>query len=47
MGLNEFSAKETINKLMQRSQKSLQVFGEEKEAKKIATKIVKERQKKK
>ena len=47
MGLNEFSAKETINKLDAKElEKIFKFFGEEKEAKKIATKIVKERQKK-
>ena len=48
MGLNEFSAKEVINKLGQKElEKIFKFFGEEKEAKKIANKIVKERTKKK
>ena len=48
MGLNEFSAKEVINKLDQKKlEKIFKFFGEEKEAKKISNKIVKERTKKK
>jgi 16S rRNA (cytosine1402-N4)-methyltransferase len=48
MGLNEFSAKEVINKLNQKElEKIFKFFGEEKEAKRIANKIVKERTKKK
>ncbi len=48
MGLNEFSAKEVINKLGQKElEKIFKFFGEEKEAKRIANKIVKERMKKK
>ena len=48
MGLNEFSAKEVINKLGQKElEKIFKFFGEEKEAKRIANKIVKERKKKK
>ena len=48
MGLNEFSAKEVINRLGQKElEKIFKFFGEEKEAKRIANKIVKERTKKK
>ena len=48
MGLNKFSAKEVINKLGQiELEKIFKFFGEEKEAKRIANKIVKERAKKK
>ena len=48
MGLNEFSAKEVINKLDQKKlEKIFKFFGEEKEAKRIANKIAKERTKKK
>ncbi len=48
MGLNEFSAKEVINKLGQKElEKIFKFFGGEKEAKRIANKIVKERTKKK
>ena len=48
MGLNEFSAKEVINKLGKKElEKIFKFFGEEKEAKRIANKIVKERTKKK
>jgi len=48
MGLNKFSAKEVINKLGQiELEKIFKFFGEEKEAKRIANKIVKERKKKK
>ena len=48
MGLNKFSAKEVINKLGQiELEKIFKFFGEEKEAKRIANKIVKERTKKK
>ena len=47
MGLNDFSAKEVINKLdMKDLEKIFRLFGEEKEAKKIAFKIINERQKK-
>ena len=46
MGLNNFSAKEVINKLgVQELEKIFKVFGEEKEAKRIALSIYKERQK--
>ena len=48
MGLNEFSAKEVINKLGKKElEKIFKFFGEEKEAKRIANKIIKERTKKK
>ena len=44
MGLNDFSAKDVINKLnVKELEKILKFFGEEKEAKKIAIKIIKER----
>ena len=47
MGLNDFSAKEVINKLeLKDLEKIFRLFGEEKEAKKIAFKIINERQKK-
>ena len=47
MGLNDFSAKEVINKLEFKDlEKIFRLFGEEKEAKKIAFKIINERQKK-
>ncbi len=47
MGINQFSAKEVINKLDEKAlEKIFKTFGEEKEAKKIATNIVKERKKK-
>ena len=47
MGLNQFSAKETINKLDAKElEKIFKFFGEEKEAKKIANKIAIERKKK-
>ena len=47
MGLNEFSAKDVINRLeVLELEKIFKFFGEEKEAKKIAIKIYKERQKK-
>ena len=47
MGLNDFSAKEVINRLdMKGLEKIFRLFGEEKEAKKIALKIINERQKK-
>ena len=47
MGLNDFSAKEVINKLeLKDLEKIFRLFGEEKEAKKIALKIINERQKK-
>jgi 16S rRNA (cytosine1402-N4)-methyltransferase len=47
MGINDFSAKETINKLdVKELENIFKFFGEEKEAKKIAIKIVKEREKK-
>ena len=46
MGFNQFSAKEVINKLDEKAlEKIFKTFGEEKEAKKIATNIVKERKK--
>ena len=46
MGLNDFSAKEVINKLdVKELEKIFRVFGEEKEAKRIAISIDKERQK--
>ena len=44
MGLNNFSAKDVINKLnVKELEKIFKFFGEEKEAKKIALNIVKER----
>ena len=44
MGLNDFSAKDVINKLnVKELEKIFKFFGEEKEAKKIAIKIIKER----
>ena len=44
MGINDFSAKDVINKLEAKElEKVFKFFGEEKEAKKIAFKIVKER----
>ena len=44
MGLNNFSAKDVINKLdIKELEKIFKFFGEEKEAKKIALKIIKER----
>ena len=44
MGLNNFSAKDVINKLnVKELEKIFKFFGEEKEAKKIAIKIIKER----
>ena len=44
MGLNNFSAKDVINKLnVEELEKIFKFFGEEKEAKKIAIKIIKER----
>ncbi len=44
MGINEFSANEVINKLnIDELEKIFKFFGEEKEAKKIATQIIKER----
>ena len=47
MGMNNFSASETINKLNEKDlEKIFKVFGEEKEAKKIANKISIERKKK-
>ena len=46
LGLNEFSAKEAINKLDQKDlEKIFKYFGEEKEAKKIASRIIIERKK--
>ena len=46
LGLNEFSAKEAINKLDQKDlEKIFKFFGEEKEAKKIASRIIIERKK--
>ena len=48
MGLNDFSAKDAINKLeVIELEKIFKFFGEEKEAKKIAVNIVKERKTKK
>jgi len=48
MGLNEFSAKDVINKLeLKELEKIFKFFGDEKEAKKIASIIVKERKIKK
>jgi len=48
MGINDFSAKEVINKLESSElEKIFKYFGEEKEAKRIAIKIVKERKVKK
>ena len=45
LGINEFSAKDVINKLdFKDLEKIFRYFGEEKEAKKIANKIVKQRQ---
>ena len=47
MGINEFSAKDAVNKLdIKKLEKILKYFGEEKEAKKIAYNIIKERSKK-
>ncbi len=47
LGINDFSAKEAINKLhVLELEKIFKFFGEEKEAKKIAINIVKERKKK-
>ncbi len=47
MGLNKFSAKEVINKLDEKElEKIFSVFGEEKDSKRIAYKIIKERKKK-
>ena len=47
MGLNDFSAKDVINKLeASQLEKIFKFFGEEKEAKKIALEIVQERKKK-
>jgi len=47
LGINDFSAKETINKLdVKELELIFKFFGEEKEAKKIATNIVRERQSK-
>ena len=48
MGLNDFSASDVVNKLEQKElEKIFKFFGEEKEAKKIAYKIVRERLKNK
>ena len=48
MGLNDFSAKDAINKLeLKELEKIFKFFGDEKEAKKIASIIVKERKVKK
>ncbi len=45
MGINDFSAKDTINKLsVEELEKIFKFFGEEKEAKRIAVSIVKNRQ---
>ena len=47
MGINEFSAKDVINKLDQKDlEKIFKFFGEEKEAKKISINIIKERRNK-
>ena len=47
MGLNKFSAHDAINKLSEKElEKIFKVFGEEKDSKKIALKITKERKKK-
>ena len=47
MGLNDFSAKEVINILgVDELEKIFKFFGEEKEAKKVALRIVEERKKK-
>ena len=47
LGINEFSASDVINKLdCNELEKIFKYFGEEKEAKKIAIKIVNERKKK-
>ena len=47
MGINNFSAKDAINKLdIKKLEKIFKYFGEEKEAKKIVNKIIKERLKK-
>ncbi len=47
MGINNFSAKDAVNKLDNKKlEKILKYFGEEKEAKKIANNIIKERSKK-
>ena len=47
MGMNDFSAKDVVNKLDSKQlEKIFKYFGEEKEAKKIANKIIKERLKK-
>ena len=44
MGINDFSAKDAINKLkIDELEKIFKFFGEEKESKKIAINIVKER----
>ena len=46
MGLNDFSAKETINKLDEKElEKIFKYFGEEKESKRISKKIISERKK--
>ena len=46
MGLNTFSAKDVVNKLeSEELEKIFKFFGEEKEAKKIAINIIKERKK--
>jgi len=48
MGLNDFSASDVINKLDERElEKIFKFFGEERESKKIAIKIIKERKEKK
>ena len=48
MGLNDFSAKDVINKLDQKELEQIfKYFGEEKNSKLISKKIVLERQKKK
>ena len=46
MGLNDFSAKDAVNKLDAKDlEKIFKFFGEEKEAKKIVEKIIQERKK--
>ncbi len=48
MGLNDFSASDVINKLDEKElEKIFKLFGEERESKKIASKIVRERKEKK
>ena len=48
MGLNEFSAKDVIHKLNKNElEKIFKFFGDEKDSKKIASKIIKNREMKK